>query len=195
MSNTVTCEIHIAKQHHDKIIRRDENGNMIVDFEIMKPIPDSLKINSTSDDERDLYMFITNKDREPFQSGYGLDQSSAFFPLARDRAKELLLSHNQTEIDASYNRGKQLQDNWRIYGAMTDREWAIKNWGCKWNAGTKRVSDNTIVFTTPNSVPQAWLKMFADMHIDFTVKWKDDGGPQGEIICQNGNMKNIPLKR
>ena len=106
--------------------------------------------------------------------------------MAHDHAKALIETENEEQIATSYEKGKVLCDNWRNYNYSTWRQWALANWGCKWNANTISIEDDLIVFTTPNNPPKGWLKKLAALGINFELTWSDDGGPTGEI-CYQGN--------
>lgn len=74
-------------------------------------------------------------------------------------------------------------------------DWSIDNWGCKWNASLVTVTDYSIVFDTPWSFPEPWIRAFAsaDPNLEFYIAWADEdifGGFAG--ILQRMEANELP---
>lgn len=74
-------------------------------------------------------------------------------------------------------------------------DWSLVNWGCKWNANLVAVTNYSIVFDTPWSCPEPWIRAFAsaDPNLDFYFDWADEdifGGSVG--ILQRTEVNELP---
>ena len=77
-------------------------------------------------------------------------------------------------------------------------KWHLMFWGCKWNASSTEVVDNTIYFDTPWNDPRPILVALTKMYpsLTFDYMWVEEQGAYdtGHIIVKNNtpSLVNIP---
>lgn len=80
------------------------------------------------------------------------------------------------------------------YGADNWYDWAIKNWGTKWNAYNVEVSDDQVMFQSAWSTPfNAMLKMskaFPEVYISVRYFDEDFGANVGEYTLLGGDLQD-----
>ncbi len=88
--------------------------------------------------------------------------------------------------------------NFREYGSTSWYEWAIANWGTKWNAysqGDKRNTEDTIYFQTAWSSPLELIRKLSELFplvkIELTYADEDSGNNTGKIIFEKGEAIDI----
>jgi len=74
------------------------------------------------------------------------------------------------------------------YGAKDWYDWAIKNWGCKWNADNIHINDNFVMFQTPWSPPIEWaLEATRVYDVEIELYYEDEGYCfAGESVFKDG---------
>ena len=83
--------------------------------------------------------------------------------------------------------------NLNKYGKVSWHDWAITNWGTKWNAyNTKKVAPNIIEFDTawagvPNLIAKI-SEQFPQLEIEYKYADEDLGYNVGYIVFKNGNV-------
>lgn len=78
-------------------------------------------------------------------------------------------------------------------------EWAIANWGTKWNAyQVNRISDTVIKFQTAWSMPATWLQKLIEKFPSetITIRWADEdfGNNAGALTVMGENVTGGPFK-
>jgi hypothetical protein len=118
----------------------DEKGKeMQIDFNKIKPMPDALNITSDG-----WVMCLETRFKTPVAITDHLDKIRSFVevnPSLKDETVENFIKGIRNYID---------------YGVATWYEWAVNNWGTKWNAygqNDERNNSDTIYFETAWSSP------------------------------------------
>lgn len=70
----------------------------------------------------------------------------------------------------AYSRGVRLIDNRRKYGAATWYEWAIREWGTKWEASGQSIIDGFLEFDTANSAPLPVIQRLSLLLPDYQLR-------------------------
>lgn len=206
MPNCVYNIFHIEKQYLSNIV----NSENEVDFNIVKPMPESLNCEASSMNDLAIYYYLSDRMSVPVDD---MRKSKLVNTLLSNKfiADYIgVIEHRLTEAlsENSYYKykffedGKTLVDNYSTYDATTWYDWSIANWGCKWNAGTESIEDdpddnNFVIatFNTPWSPPEGWLKTLTDMGIPFSCEWHDEGGESGEFISDgSGELKSVEFE-
>lgn len=164
-------------------ISSEEDGEKIqIDFNKIKPMPESLNITSGSLGEMAHSLLFGTK-KEKFFSISTEENQKRFTAMDIERQKEAVLL------------AIQYQDNLVKYGATTWYDWAIENWGTKWNAyeqNDKRNKENTIFFQTAWSAPVKLIcevsKKFPELEILFTYADEDAGTNTGNLKILAGEI-------
>lgn len=167
----------------------NEDGK--VDFNIICPMPEPLNVASGSSNDTDICVYVSNKLTIPVEEAKEDPYVRECFPEGWfEREYERASKFNEKVLGAAYERGKVLIDNYNKYGAITWYNWCCDNWGVKWNAkSTYLDSDiNVVYFETPWGPPTEWLKALADLGVDFTLDWDEEGGERGEIYTYEGQV-------
>jgi Api92-like protein with ferredoxin domain len=81
----------------------------------------------------------------------------------------------------------------RQYGHLTWLEWALENWGTKWNAYSQRsVNDTAIRFDTAWSAPLKVLSALSKKYPEetFRLRWADEdfGSNTGDVTFKNSEI-------
>jgi hypothetical protein len=153
-----------------------------IDFNKILPMPKSLEIESGSLGEMaHQLLFGTNKQK--FFPRDDAEQKRRFSEMPFDRQKEAVL----LAIDYEFNL--------KSFGATTWYDWAIKNWGTKWNAyhqGDERDAENIIYFQTAWSAPielmQRLSSLFPKVDLIFNYADEDTGCNVGKLTIKNGEI-------
>lgn len=84
----------------------------------------------------------------------------------------------------------------KMYGADNWYDWALNNWGCKWDANSERVEDGDYEFRfeTPWGEPEEFIKKFA-LEVykkcpksTFTWFWEEEQGFGQELFIESGKI-------
>jgi len=198
-----------------KIIQKYLNENKNFDFNLVIPMPESLRVESGGSNDRDIMVYLTDKlsldplnslDSERFDI---LDKlvnnffSQNWIEEIWNRCLEAQ-QKNELDLEESYNKGKILVDNYLNYGASTWYEWCTKNWGTKWNAcdcqldpdfHDKKKNDMTFVnFCTAWCMPyQVMKKIFEENDgVKLRIMWvnEDYDGEHYITKFKNGNYRS-----
>jgi hypothetical protein len=171
MPNHVTTIMRVksrTKEVFDFIKSPDtkpEDERLEIDFDTLIPMPPELHITSDG-----FVMQIRNQ----FMN-----------PSLRDVLKDLKKANEET-VD---NFCRAIKNNWK-YGAPDWYEWAIENWGTKWNAYSIEVrSEDTIKFETawshPTKVIHALSKKFPDVEFELQYADEDIGANLGHYTIKD----------
>lgn len=160
-----------------------EDGNpCYIDFNNIFPMPKTLLIESSSRGEM----------------GEAILNKKACFGMTYTEIKERFDALEPEKQEEYLKIGRQYQLNREKYGHTTWYEWAIENWGTKWNAyNQQKLSDNEIWFDTAWSCVVQLIgklaKKFPDAVFDYTWADEDTGDNCGQVIIKNKKtLASIP---
>ena len=185
MPNWVRNEFTVTGDKKDiqKFLRHIKSSENAFDFNKIIPMPKSLDTPYGSDNDEDIYWYLSNKGtlsvdevkKNPLSK---LMRNRFFADHIGDVAKRIA-----KRVKApSYETGKQLCQNYTLYGATTWYDWCINNWSTKWNSCEPYVSVGNkgdivnISFDTAWSMPE---KVFAKLcedspSLEFEGKFADE---------------------
>ena len=207
MPNWVTNWLTIRKQDKNLVLNADEK----VDFNILIPMPEELNNTISGGDIKDCmaYYFLKTHTKKEFVNS---DYFSRNYALLKPRMtkKEMLekleerTDENPRMFDSElyggehkHTReevGKYYVDLVEKYGTYDWYGWSISNWGCKWNARSSQICDESddylcLQFDTPWGCPDAWLEELANK-IPYHLAWEEEQGYRG-IVTSQGNGYDI----
>lgn len=198
-------------------VKYDEVGIGSIDFNKLIPMPESLNIESGSETDRAISLYLTAIN--PMQPDMGCGKVSMEELAALNQGlnrKNCLRSYssNLTQGDiAKYTQykpldeylslGKAAVENFINYGSATWYEWSIRNWGTKWNAYGYDDTDfhpkeNVLEFKTAwDSVPEI-MQVLSEKYpdVEFTYEYADEdiGSNAGRLVYFGGEItyEDIP---
>lgn len=157
-----------------------EGEKMKIDFNKIKPMPESLNITSGSTGEIAHELLFGTKKQKFFQIDIN-EQQKRFAKFSIEMQKEAV------DLAIKY------QFNLVTYGHTTWYDWACENWGTKWNAysqNDERNTEDTIYFQTAWSSP---VQLIAELStkfpsVTFQLDYADEdsGSNTGRITIKNG---------
>jgi len=179
----------------------EENGDPVaIDFEKIKPMPESLRIESSSRGSNGLMLY----------AGFVRDNAGLGAVAADlgDYAKQALEGTSDGTDDyikvkesdpELWKLGQQYYNNIRDYGAPNWYDWSIANWGTKWDAYNQSViDDNTIEFLTAwSGIPELLCELsekFPDVAMIYSYADEEWGCNVGEYQFEGGEItyRNVP---
>lgn len=198
-------------------IQNDSIGRGSIDFNKLIPMPESLNIESGSETNRAISVYLTALNPRTPDMGYGKMEYAELLEL-RDRLNSSKLfgkfqcGMNRQELaDAAIYRpiedvlelGKTAVDNFLQYGSIDWYQWCKENWGTKWNAyGYEDVpappAENVLTYLTAwDGVPKlvaALSNRFPDVKFQYEYADEDVGFNVGRIDFLDGETiyENIP---
>lgn len=182
-----------------KYSTKEEDGEIIFDFEKILPMPEELKIEFSSRSEDGLYVFYINQRYEVLEE---LKNSSYIDKhwieeTDEERAHHLgkILEHYPNETDESlYNLGRKQYENIKKYGHANWYTWAIENWGTKWNSSCLEIDEEGKYFTFETAwdpaIPVLLKLSELEPDIKFAVIYADEqiGVYTGYVLFTNGKI-------
>lgn len=159
----------------------DHHTEISIDFNKILPMPKSLNITSGSLGETAHELLFGYKPKFDFMSTE--EKQRRFTALPEDKRKESVLL------------ALQYQSNLEKYGHTTWYDWALDNWGTKWNAyDQSKISDNEIQFDTAWSAPIDLMRQlsakYPTVEIEHTYADEDSGSNVGIITYKDGEIVN-----
>lgn len=148
----------------------DKGEDVAIDFNKIIPMPESLKVESSSMGD-DGYTYLTG------MSGNILQRSK--YEKSVHYAKMIALKESNPKMfERCIEVGKQYLHNIAEHGSKTWYEWCCRNWGTKWNSLEPRYADyNIIIFETAwSGVPVLIAKLaekFPDITFDYDYADED----------------------
>ena len=179
-------------------IKSDEIGIGSIDFQKIIPMPESLNIESGSRTTKGLKAY---KDFVDICTFDGANKDMDLLNIPQDKEKIFLRMRKDIKED-EWELGRQAFRNEVMYGEATWYDWAIKNWGTKWNAygidEQALPSDENITslaFNTAWSAPHPIIEKIAEMYpeLSFEHIWADEdiGMNCGERAYENGECTSV----
>lgn len=174
------------------------------DFNNIVPMPPELNIESGSNTDRCLVVYLTDKLAVvPTPIDQQAKIKLLYQIIGPERVSELYvdLIINQSDktlsikdIDKMFKMGRQYANNHVKYGAVTWYEWCWSNWGVKWPASECSLRDEEYSFHTPWDVPHQIYKklseMFPDTEIEVYAEYEDREKPV-TFIYKGGDLKDV----
>ena len=176
----------------DSITATDKDGELGVDFNKIIPMPESLHVTSGSVTDWAISAYLSSIN--PNNTDVPGDKASNFVyeNLLNQIGSQYRIMGTalKVELDESVSRCRDeietLEDlislgtiyvgNLIQYGCTDWYNWAISNWGTKWNASEPYIGDDYIEFQTawshPDPIMQKWTEMNPD--VTFNVKFADE---------------------
>lgn len=183
MPNHVTNKIEISSDNAQEAISFMRSDSREFDFNNIIPMPEALNVESGSLTDAALAYALS----EGCKSELTSDQIEKYFEdgfftskegvAQRDLATaQRLINDNSETAENLLKLGQQIISNVDTYSSKTWYQWAIQNWGTKWNAYAVNVEEAQVTFDTawnsPNPVLEAWIFKF---NLTCTVKAFDEG--------------------
>ena len=174
---------------------KDENGQpMYIDFNKIRPMPESLNVESGSRNDRALDYYVINRIKQSDAAAVSMmlgDYTGNVFRRLPETLARKRYNYDADEMPELLNFGERLFNNIRNYGAPTWYEWSIQSWGTKWNAyDQERIDDNAIKFLTAwSGVPgliQELSGQFPDVTMSYTFADENWGSNVGDFEFKNG---------
>ncbi|MBO5435373.1 hypothetical protein J6A31_06115 [bacterium] len=190
MPNWVYNNLRVHKDYLFRILNKKNK----VDFNLAMPMPPNLQVESGSTNDIDIYCYLSDKGARTSdfvkKSRYANLLHNKFsddwiYELSK-RLTDSINNNKNFNVDKSYASGEHLIDNFDKYGAITWYDWAIRNWGTKWNACESDVIDDhddanysMCCFNTAWSPPEGWLNRLCQLNIPFRLEWEEEQGYTG----------------
>ncbi len=204
MPNHVTSRLTVNGDPDEvkRLFASIENGKekdgtpILIDFNKLIPMPESLNIESGSRGENGLVLYMA-KEHGDFK---GVNEM-----LERPWAKkegittfEQLYEYLVKKDPEILPLGRQYYENIQNYGCPTWYEWANHYWGTKWNAYSQiRIDENTIEFQTAwDAVPglmEVLSKKFPTLTLSYEYADEDWGNNVGEYRFENGRCVDVNI--
>ena len=162
-------------------IQNDEYGPGTIDFNKIRPMPESLRIEAGSRTDKGLKAY--RDFIEVYTLGGTTNMDLRNIPEAAEKA---FLKQRKDIRPDEWELGRQAFRNIQEYGAPTWYEWCIANWGTKWNAygyepGTDYSRNGGIYMQTAWNAPHPVIAELAKQNPDihFMHSWADEQLGQG----------------
>lgn len=175
MPNHVMSHLRLSGDQNriNEILESIKGEDTVLDFNKIIPMPESLDIEASSKTDHGLAAY------KEFIAVYIFDGSVQKPDLLNipEKSEQAFLRMRKDIQPDEWELGKTAFQNQIKYGAPTWYEWAIENWGTKWNAyDTDTASDNTIIFQTAWSGAMPVISKLAEMYpeISFEFRWADE---------------------
>ena len=219
MPNFVRNKILVGRSEYgrrliDKYCTYDhESGRLEFDFNKIIKMPEDLQIEFSSKSDHALCLYLTKINPEVDYYGCKEDKMdrSSYGKLIKELSKRTIANHDFTlgkdEIDEVLNRykekdsesnlldlGRKQIENLENYDAINWYEWAINNWGTKWNASDFESSDDnkSITFDTawdPSvEIMMEISKQNPDIRFGYLYSDEAIGSHVGYMLLQAGRI-------
>ena len=171
-------------------IKNDEVGIGSVDFNKILPMPESLHMTSGSIEDSAIAVYISaiNPINEEYEGIQKMDVAEfremlKKLPILSQKIDILMpeneainLAENKYRESVRYlvDEGAKYISNLVKYGASTWYDWAVGNWGTKWNAygydNGVEMEDGKLKFLTAWAAPHPIMQKLSEMYPDITKK-------------------------
>lgn len=162
----------------------DDDGTSLIDFNVIVPMPDDLKIDeTTAGHDAMLYLKLQH---DP-------NRTEDF-----EKVKEKVDGWSEESREGYMELGRAYIKNLRMYGATTWYDWRRTHWGTKWNAYDQHLDgDGSIWFNTANSTPAPVIEriaqLFPEVTIDLLYADEDAGYNVGHVTFEDGECVDAYL--
>lgn len=222
MPNYVRNILTIKNEHRSSVV----NGEGKADFNILLPMPPQLENTSKTwpTNEAAIYAYASKKDRYAMTAlndpdGSDIAQNDKdVIKTCREMLQTTCLNGEdlfrkgyeaydkvisnpdfyEMSVDDLYDLGSTLYAYYTEFGAFTGIDWAINNWGTKWNAISLDViedGENTqVVFDTAWCAPVNWLHALESRNIPFTCEWENEDYERGIIAFDGKKFTETELE-
>ncbi|WP_315398681.1 hypothetical protein [Neisseria sicca] len=191
----------------------DENVGLVVDFNGLIPMPQSLDIEAGSLTSSMQKWIAIDKERPAavLQAKYKalydnlVKHAGGQINWKKDKVSDVeALFRQQPDLAAqcgiNLDYGEQIRHNIELYGCPTWYEWSIRHWGTKWNAYHQHIgifSDTEIyvefdtAWSPPEPVFAAIVEAFPELQLE--VRYIDEGGGfAGTFYGKDGCLYDEP---
>lgn len=158
----------------------EDGTDSSVDFNTIKPMPESLNIESGS--SGDMVHNLLFGGSVP-----------KYFPIAVSELQRRFTALSPEQRKDAVTLGLQYQENFEKYGHTTWYNWCVSNWGTKWNAyqtPDQRDSENALYFETAWNSPVELIRLlsekFQDVEIRLDYADEDSGCNVGGCVFKAG---------
>jgi hypothetical protein len=161
-----------------------------MDFNKITPMPEELNVTAGSPQDCIAWMLFGVKDRN--------SSAEIFVEQTRRNLRKAEPDRLRTYVEDAI----KYRDNYKNYGYCTWYEWAIANWGTKWNAygqPDKRNDETAIWFETAWSnveqLIQRASRRFPAVTFYYTYADEDTGSNTGDLVIVGGKtvQENRPV--
>ena len=176
-------EFYGDQKNINKVLELIKEEDSCIDFNKIIPMPKSLQISSSSDNDIAIVCYLSNRMAVPFEEIS--EMCSKYITNMFDQNWAATLYHerlpNRTEdFDELYELGKVCYENIINHGHKDWYGWCIENWGTKWDAYDTYLDEkaNVMTFNTAWSCPLPVLDKLAEIcykhNVSFSGKWADE---------------------
>ena len=177
----------------------ENDDPMYIDFNKIKPMPESLNIESGSN--TDVGMSLYNIVSKGMESAPVPEWTAKHIQSMLDEANLPFtdagiqqFTQNTERGQELYNLGKIANENLAAYQARDWYGWSIREWGTKWNAYDQSLEGNTITFLTAwSGVPELLQQVAAQYpNIEFEYMYADEdwGQNTGDFIFKGDDIRS-----
>lgn len=173
------------------LIKVNDEGEKVFDFNALIPMPESLNMESGTIEEIAIEAAIRKlaKRRYDFQRPYAT-------PAMTDKKYWERVSNCRESQDELIELGLQYITNKIKYGATTWYDWNVENWGTKWNSYDNEIEKNCVKFSTAWSDPTPIIRKLSEKYPDVKVEhwWADEdmGNNTGHrILIAGKEIQNV----
>lgn len=191
-------------------IQNEEYGVGSVDFNKVLPMPESLHMTSGSIEDSAIAVYISaiNPINEEFE-GVKKKDAAEFREMLKklpvlSQKIDILMPENEAinlaedryreSVKYLVDKGEKYVSNLIQYGASTWYDWAVGNWGTKWNAygydNGVEMEDGKLKFLTAWAAPHPIMQKLSEMYPDikFEHEWADEdiGSNCGRYVYFDG---------
>lgn len=191
MPNYVMNRLRLSGEQDrvNELLESVKDKDEVLDFNKIIPMPESLDIEAGSKTDHGLAAY------KEFIAVYIFDgsvQKPDLLDIPEKSEQAFLRMRKDIQPD-EWELGKTAFQNQIKYGAPTWYEWAIENWGTKWNAFDTCIDeDNSIIFYTAWSDAIPVISKLAEMYPDVSFKygWADEdlGANVGTAEFEGGKL-------
>ena len=205
MPNWCYNELEISREAAEKyLLAKGEEGD-IIDFNKLIPMPESIKQTEAGGSNHiDVYLYLSEKLKKSPDEVLAENLEllkKIFYKFDADDAKKCLEQIEEKQLsaeetDTHYATGCRLMENYRLYGAINWYDWALRNWGSKWNGGKTEITDTEneqviLEFETPWAPPGGIIEALSKV-ADF--KWIFDGENCGCCLAKEGQLYTAQIE-
>lgn len=188
MPNYVINQINISGEQNiiDSLLEDVKSEQNVFDFDRIKPRPKSLDIESGTDADRSLAVYIYELNGDD-----SLLKEYLTYPWAYKKTIDEVVEYIKM-IRYIEDLGKAAYENILNYGCKDWYDWNRKNWGTKWNSSYSTVDGNSIRFQTAWCTPYPIIDLLSKKYPDltFNVKYADEsiGSNCGVYELKDGQL-------